>query len=161
MRLVVLSNTALPTSTSQKALQPNKYSTRTKWAGWYDVWTCWLTENSCTEVGNEPKDSHDAKPGLNNLTSCHLLGSRVLFYDCERIPYGPRVSSFYLPAKHLSSACILRLIKLICFSHSHRRQWGVGMWRWDPLTLQWKPVSPVLYCGFMLLSSQCCPWEEW
>lgn len=56
---------------------------------------------------------------------------------------------YFLPAKHLSAACSLYLVRLVWFFfRSHRWQWGVGLWRWNPLTFQWKPVRHDSWLSF-------------
>ncbi len=74
-----------------------------------------LTDGEQLHRGWQPAPkARNPKPGLNDLTSCRLLDSHVLFYDCEGIPCKLRL--FFYPAKHQSSACTLCFIKLICFS---------------------------------------------
>lgn len=90
------------------------------------------------QAGNKSKVSHGVKPGLNNLTSCHLLDSLVLFYDCEGISC--KLRPFFILPCQTSINIYTVLIHTNLFFHSHRWQWRVGLWRWDPLSLQWKPV---------------------
>lgn len=79
------------------------------------------------------------KLGLHNLTACHLLEGCVILWLWR--------NSMWTENSFLFLACQTSVISrhsalnhTDLFFHSHRWQRRVGLWRWDPLTLQWKPV---------------------
>ncbi len=62
-----------------------------------------LTDGEQLHRGWQPAPkARNPKPGLNDLTSCRLLDSHVLFYDCEGIPCKLRLFFFFFTLPNIS-----------------------------------------------------------